>query len=85
MKVWNQRYVAYAAAAGMTPEQRLATDKATWPVGCMTGFILWNMERWREWGTTGTSTKSPDDHRRFDAWLAAKYGAGQQLQLEVAP
>lgn len=70
MTEWNPRYVAYAAAHGLTVPEMKARDRAAWP------FMIWNGQRWREWeretGWRGVS-KSMADHAAYDAWLAARY------------
>lgn len=47
MDTWNPIYLAYATAHGRTPEAQLAADRATYPGGNMTGFILWVSRRAR--------------------------------------
>lgn len=37
---WNPRFEAYAASQGLTPAEVLERDRALYPGGCMTGFIL---------------------------------------------
>lgn len=83
MTTWNPRYEAFAAAAGMTPEDRHATDKAK-RTGCMGDFIIWIGKQWFEWGGPRSTSRSAEDHRNFDAWLAAKYMPRTQMELELA-
>lgn len=37
----HERYVAYCAAHGRTPDAQGARDRNRWPGGCMTGYIMW--------------------------------------------
>lgn len=82
MNTWNPRYAAFASATGMTPSERLAKDR-TRRTGRMADFILWIGERWLEWGGPRTTSRSADDHKNFDAWLAAKYMPCTQMELEL--
>ena len=47
-RVWNPRYIAYARAHGHEPGDQFAHDKTERPAGCMTGFILWISQAWRD-------------------------------------
>jgi hypothetical protein len=38
---YTQNYLEYCAQAGRTPEEQKAHDRAQYPGGSMTGFILW--------------------------------------------
>ena len=71
---WNPRFVAYAAARGMTAEQASAECKAR-RTGSMMEFILWINAKWSEWRRLNKrepfSSLSPADHAAFDAWLTA--------------
>lgn len=82
MSTWNPRYVAYAASTGMDPATRLEADKARRGYS-MTDFIIWIGQRWLEWGGPGVTSRSPEDHKNFDAWLAAKYLRQTQMELEL--
>lgn len=68
---YNPRYVAYARAQGMTPDEMLESDALTYPGGKMTGFILWLNAKWREWDRLNGRREphSDADHQLFDAWL----------------
>lgn len=68
----NLRYRAYAKARGLTTAQMMKHDRGAFPGGCMTGFILWIGERWREWEREtewSGEFKTEDDHRAFNNWL----------------
>lgn len=82
MTTWNPRYVAFAAHTGMTPEERHAADKAK-RTGCMGDFIIWISQQWAEWGDPRSTSRSAEDHKNFDAWLAAKYLCHTQVELEL--
>jgi hypothetical protein len=56
----------------------LEYDRARWPGGVMTGYILWIAARWADW-CTARGFKNQDVaalvlgdqmHPNFDAWLA---------------
>lgn len=83
MTTWNPRYAAFAAATGMAPDERLAKDRAR-RTGRMTDFIIWIGERWTEWGGSRPTSRSREDHEKFDAWLAARYLRTHQMELEFA-
>lgn len=77
---WNPRYVAYARAHHVdVPAEMLRRDQVAWPGGCMTGFILWLNERWREWDKL-VGIRDPyqrelelhDAHEWFDLWLQVR-------------
>jgi hypothetical protein len=76
---YQPRYVAYAAAHGMTPEAMLDWDRIEWPGGRMAGFILWVRQQWHSWaaerGVRLPEFLTQQDHDDFDAWLLAKAGA----------
>lgn len=38
---FTAEFCAYAAAHGRDPEAQIHADRAAWPGGVMTGFILW--------------------------------------------
>lgn len=68
----NSRYVSYAAAHGMTPDEMLAADRVRWPGGSMVGFMSWIDGKWREWCALTHRPRSAlnfADHAAFDAWL----------------
>lgn len=74
-RVFQPRFAAYARVHGRTPEEQIAHDKTAWPGGVMCGFILWNGARWREWRAANGFRRdddymSPEDHARYDRWLA---------------
>ncbi len=43
MKEWNQRFVFYARAHGLSPVEMLEVDKVRYPGGKMAGFIGWSL------------------------------------------
>jgi len=45
---WNPNYVAFARAHGRTPDAQAQFDRAKWPGGQMTGFLLWVSQQVRE-------------------------------------
>jgi hypothetical protein len=72
---WNPRYVAYAAAHGWSPEAMMIKDRAEWPGGEMTGFILWIQQHVRAWNRA-YGRQEPDhiphaETAEFDSWLAS--------------
>lgn len=74
---WQPRYLAYCRAHGTPdPDAMLARDSERWPGGCMTGYILWINERWREWrasrGMPGTDLVpvTEQEHAEFTEWLS---------------
>lgn len=73
-RVFQPRFAAYARVHGRTPEAQIEHDKEAWPGGVMTGFVLWNNERWREWraanGYRHDDILPSDAHERYDRWLA---------------
>ena len=42
---YQERYIAYAASNGMTADEMLANDKASYPHGCMYPFMCWIQEK----------------------------------------
>jgi hypothetical protein len=83
---YHPRYKAYAKHHGATPDEMLAGDNERFPGGCMTGYIIWIGERWREWDTltghTGPHTRA--DHTDFDKWLATYPTAAKLFDLHLA-
>ncbi len=81
---WSTRYVMFARAHGHAPEAQLEADIEKYPGGCMTGFICWMNERWREFckerGLRNASEAElkwgMEAHALFDAWLIAKVNSG---------
>lgn len=75
-KQYQSRYVAYAAAHGMSPEQMLVVDAARYPGGRMAGFLIWMGQQWRAWaaanGRDSRASKTAADHASFDAFLAGE-------------
>lgn len=69
---YQPRYVAYAHAQGMSPEEVGQRDRERYPGGCMIGYMGWINDRWREWEalTAQRQPYSEADHDAFDAWLA---------------
>ncbi len=74
----NPRYVNYARSRCNTMEQQMADDKRDWPGGTMTGFILWNNERIKEFGAAHPEAMCVSglglallDHAAYDKWLTA--------------
>ncbi len=49
MRKLNPRYIAYAIAHGRDAEAQLERDKATYPGGCMCGFLVWMNCRKRDY------------------------------------
>ena len=87
------RYLAYCRAHGRSPEDMLAYDKARYPGGHMTGFILWLGDRWRvfcrmhgTWDTAELERKLGlvEAHRDFDTWLETE-GLNVQGQGQGPP
>lgn len=79
MDIYNNRYVAYAASRGCTPQDQLVDDDQKWPGGKMAGFMIWISKAWQEWAEeTGECKKYGDEwsdqqHGNFDDWLTLKY------------
>lgn len=73
-KQYQSRYVAYAAAHGMSPEEMLAADAARYPGGKMAGFLIWMKQQWSAWakahGRDSRAPKTAADHASFDSFLA---------------
>lgn len=73
---FNPRYVHYAREHSKSPDEMLEHDRAAWPGGLMTGFILWISERWSEWYRLNNWhpdwPKGEAEHREFDEWLASR-------------
>ncbi|MFN9114348.1 MAG: hypothetical protein ACK5XN_30160 [Bacteroidota bacterium] len=73
---WNPRYLAYCNAYGHTPQTQVAIDRASWPGGCMAGFILWNRSK-----IVSFSRVRPraffmgqlSDHKAYDNWLLSEH------------
>ncbi len=70
---WNPRYLAYARAHGLDPDNMLARDAEAWPGGKMIGFMLWISGHWQAWrkehGYRPDDVLSPADNADFDAWI----------------
>lgn len=64
----NSRYVAYARAHGKTPEAMAQADKAAWPGGSMTGFILWIAKQRRQFAALHPDKMMGDAVRDQAAW-----------------
>ena len=73
---WSSRYVQYAKANGMSPENMILSDKALSPGGMMAPYINWIQSKWTEFDAAtdkkylvcaGQHTK--EGHAAFDAWL----------------
>jgi hypothetical protein len=72
---WNPRYLAYCIDKGeRSPADMIRRDRALWPGGHMTGFVLWIHQRWDEWRELSRYPKhaalGPEQHAHFDSWLA---------------
>lgn len=75
MTTWNMRYVAYAAANGLSPEAMLEADQARYPGGCMCDYIIWIGQRWAEFRKLFARDRhitTEQYHADFDAWLLTK-------------
>ena len=70
---WNPRYEAYAAAHGRDPDAMLEHDRAAWPGGSMTGYIVWThrvVADWRKAHGLGVDHPlSPEQQVECTAWL----------------
>lgn len=79
MAEFNPRFVAYAAAQGVSPSEALEACRAR-RTGRMVGFILWISCKWTEWRKLNDRepmcSLSPEDHASFDAWLVARQEGG---------
>jgi hypothetical protein len=69
---YQRRYIAYARAHSLTPDEILARDSAQCPCHWLP-FSVWIQARWREWAKL-TGHRRPHqfnfyDHAAFDAWL----------------
>lgn len=71
MAEWNSRYVAYATAHGLMPDEMQVHDSERHPGGPI--FILWNGARLQEYrkeiGIGPYDTLSPEQHAAYDVWL----------------
>lgn len=74
---WNSRYVAYAEAHQVTPDEMLTFDAERWPGGQLAGFICWIDAQWARFRAVVRACShnqrpryGADDHDAFDAWLA---------------
>ncbi len=67
-KEWNPRYVAYAKAHNMTPEEMQASGKSN------AEFIAWINEKWRKWDHIHPELYGKHDydwvHTQFDDMLS---------------
>lgn len=81
---YNPRYEAYARSNGRSVPEQLAQDRIDWPGGRMAGFVLWNNDQIRAFGSAhpegmmffpllgrGDSGRPAAliDHEAYDAWL----------------
>lgn len=67
---WNPRYVWYAEAHGLTPDEMLRYDRDRFPGGVMAGFLSWIGSRHREFlRAEGLRHDGIYDQARWDAWL----------------
>jgi hypothetical protein len=71
-RLWNPRFLAYAASQCRTPEDQLEHDRKAYPGGNMAGFIVWNSQKWREWEAVAGRLRpyTVEDHAAYDAWLS---------------
>lgn len=78
-QAWNPRYLAYCRGEhpGLGPDAALEADQGRWIGGCMTGFILWIGERWREWLKANPDAiprfLTDKNHKDFTQWLDETY------------
>jgi len=74
---WNPRYVCYARAHGREPQAMLDYDRDRFPGGSMSGFVVWNGDKWKEFANK-FHPKTPPELRQcyhgdeYDRWLAAE-------------
>lgn len=75
---WQPRYLAYAAAHGMTPERMMDADAAQWPGGSNVGFMQWIQWAWNTWDVLhkygANHVRSDEEHMEFTVWLADAMG-----------
>lgn len=73
MNEYNQHYIAYAQAHGKTPDDMMGYDVATWPGGCMCGFLLWissrKQEFWDEQPQAFVDRYTIHDHNAWTVFL----------------
>lgn len=50
---WNPRYLAYATAHGLSPQQILDRDRAEYSGAGMTGFVVWLSQQGRAGNALG--------------------------------
>lgn len=86
MNEWNPRYVAYAEAAGRSPEAQIDWDRERWPGGYVTGFVLWIRKRWAEFNTEkGLPVDYPSSiysQQEFNEWLSSGVKSGKFADVE---
>ena|SRR3990167_9693146 len=71
---WQPRYLAYARAHGLSPEEMLAQDREAWPGGLMAGYITWINDEWADFDRdNGRPVHNPEYHARFDGWLQERH------------
>jgi len=83
--LYQSRYIAYAKAQGLTPDDVYERDCMESPGGQMAPYIRWIRARWAEWGRANGRkdyNHTRADHVAFDAWLAV--WVDQQQPAEAA-
>jgi len=79
--MYQKRYIAYAKAKNMTPDEVFEYDKETYPGGCMCGFILWICEKKRSFKKNNPDAIDGDIIRNndlFNEYLLAKNKGGKR-------
>ena len=70
--MYQKRYLAYAKANGLTPENMLEFDRSKYPGGCMTGYICWVQEKikaFKDLSPESFHSGFLADNNRFDVFL----------------
>lgn len=75
----NPRYLSYCRAEhpGLSADAALEADRERWVGACMTGFLLWIVERWCEWLRANPDAipraLTDQNHEDFTQWLEENY------------